>query len=73
MHQPRGLLADRLHDLGMAVPDVGDRDAAEQVEVLVALGVPQARARAAHELDGEARVGARQAGPSISCSSARLI
>src|ERR1700689_224618 len=50
----------------MAVAEAGHGDAAEEVEVLLALGVPQARALAAHELDGEARVGAREArGPDL--------
>src|SRR5207244_13421583 len=32
VHQLRGLLADRLHDLRMRVPDVGDRDATGELE-----------------------------------------
>ncbi len=51
------LLGDRGDDLGVAVAEARDRDAAEEVEVLVALRVPQARALAAYELDGLARVG----------------
>src|SRR5439155_21940836 len=39
------------------MPDARDRDAAEEVEVLVAVGVPQPGTLAAHELDGRARVG----------------
>ena len=57
VHQPPGLLAHGLHDPRVAVAEVGHGDAAEAVEVLLTLGVPQARARAAHELDREARVG----------------
>ena len=57
MDQPARLLAHRRDHARMAVAEVRDRDPAEEVEVLVALGVPQARALAAHELDGQARVG----------------
>ena len=57
MHEPARLLADRLDHVRVAVPELHDRDAGEEVEVLVALGVPEARALAAHELDRVARVG----------------
>ena len=57
MHQPAGLLADRLDDARVAVAELRDGDAGEEVEVLVALVVPEARALAAHELDRVARVG----------------
>ena len=50
MHQPADLLADRPHHARVAVAEAGDRDAAQEVEVLVAVGVPQQRALAAHEL-----------------------
>ena len=60
MHQPARLLADRLHHGRMAVAELGDRDAGEEVEVLVALVVPQARALAAHELDGVPGVGGHE-------------
>ena len=53
-----GLLADRLDQRRVAVADLHHRDAGQEVEVLVALGVPEPRALAAHELDGLARVGA---------------
>ena len=52
VHQPPDLLAHGLDDARVAVAEVRHRDAAQEVEVLVALGVPQARALAAHELDG---------------------
>ena len=42
----------------MAVADVQHRDPGEEVEVLVAVGVPQPASRAAHELDRAADVGA---------------
>ena len=45
----------------MAVPEARHPDAAQEVEVLVALGVPQARALAADELDRQARIGADHA------------
>src|SRR6185437_2707140 len=41
----------------VTVAEVRHRDAAEEVEVLVALLVPQPRTLAAHELDRLARVG----------------
>ena len=62
VHQPPGLLAHGCDHLGMTVPDVRDGDAAEKVEVLVAVDVPQTRALATHELDGLARVGVNYAG-----------
>ena len=61
VHQPPGLLAHGRHDARVAVADTGHRDPAEEVQVLVALGIPQARADTAHELDGQARVGVHQA------------
>src|SRR5205823_9922527 len=39
-----------------------DRDAGQEVQVLVAVGVPQPAARAAHELDRIAHVGGRGVG-----------
>src|SRR5689334_9851856 len=41
----------------MAVPSVVDRKAREEVEVLLAVDIPQARALAAHELDRRPGVG----------------
>src|SRR4051794_14439579 len=40
------------------MPELHHRDPCEEVEVLVALGIPQPRALAAHELDGQPGVGA---------------
>jgi len=62
VHQPSGLLAHRLDHARVAMTDVRDGDAAEEVEVLVAVHVPQTRALATHELDGLARVGVNYAG-----------
>ena len=58
MHEPAGLLADRFDHGRVAVPERGDGDAREEVEVLVALVVPEPRPGAAHELDRVARIGA---------------
>ena len=44
----------------MAVAEVGDHGAGEEVEVLLAVGVPDARALAAHERQRRARVGREQ-------------
>ena len=60
MHQPRRLLLDRRHHVRVAVAGVADRDAGQEVEVLVALGVDQHAARAGRELDREAGVGVGQ-------------
>ena len=57
MHELRRLLADRGDDGRVAVAERVDRQAALEVEVLGALGVPQPRALAAHERDRRARVG----------------
>src|ERR1039458_86648 len=56
VHQPLGLLAHRRHHARVTVTDVRDRDAAEEIEVLVAVLVPQMWALPANELHGEARV-----------------
>ena len=56
MHQPARLLAHRLDHRRVAVADRANRDAGEEVEVLVAVGVEQPAALAAHELDRVARV-----------------
>src|ERR1700739_1702000 len=45
----------------MAVAEARDRDPAEEVEILVAVDVPQPRPLAAHELDRHPRVGADHA------------
>ena len=60
MHQAPGLLAHRLDHPRMAVAELHHRDAGEEVEVLVALVVPEPRALAAHELDGVAGVGGHE-------------
>ena len=57
VHQAPRLLADRLHEPRVAVPELHDRDAGQEVEVLIALVVPEPRALAAHELDRVAGVG----------------
>ncbi len=57
MRQPAGLLAHSFDHARVAVAHVQHRDAGEEVEVLLALGVPQASARPLHEVHGEARVG----------------
>src|SRR5204862_4303047 len=49
-----------LDDRRMTVAHLRDRDPGEEVEVLVAVGVPQARPLAAHELDRVPRVGWHQ-------------
>ena len=56
MREPRGLLRHGLDPLRMRVPDLHDRDARQEVEVLVPVGVQQPAAFAAHELDRVARV-----------------
>ena len=43
------LLGDRVGDLGAAVADVDEPEPGGRVEVLVPVGVPNARALAAHE------------------------
>jgi hypothetical protein len=58
MDQAGRLFAHSLDHPRMAVAEQRHRDAAEEVQVLVAIVVPQARARAAHELDRVAGVGA---------------
>src|SRR5262249_34523689 len=60
VHQPPGLIADRLDDVGVAVADRADRDPGQQVEVLVPLGVPEQGPLAADELDRPAPVGPHQ-------------
>src|SRR4029450_3083681 len=55
--EPLRLLGDRPHHLGMAVADRGHRDPGQEVEVLVAILVPQPRALAAGEGHGVAGVG----------------
>src|SRR5439155_186451 len=54
--EPCDLLGHGANHIGMAVPDAGDGDPAQEVQVLVALVVPQPRALPPHELHGRARV-----------------
>ena len=60
VHQAAGLLAHGLDHGGVAVADRADRDPGEEVEVLLALGVPEQGALAADELDRRAPVGPHQ-------------
>ena len=54
LHQGARLVADRGDEIGVAVTDRGHAPACGQVDVLTALDVPDARARAALERDGPA-------------------
>ena len=56
MNEPARLVGQRIDQRRVAVPDLDDRHARQEVEVLVPLRIPEARALAAHELDGCARV-----------------
>ena len=49
VHEGGRLLPQRSHDLGMAMPERGDGDAAREVEVLLAVRVPHAQALASHQ------------------------
>ena len=51
VHERRGLLLDRGHDLAVAVAEPVHRDPRGEVEPLAPLGVPEARALALHEGD----------------------
>ena len=53
MQQRLGLLLDRLDDSRVAVTEVVGSDASDEVEVLVALVVPDPGALAAHQRDGQ--------------------
>ena len=55
--QPLRLVADRGHDPRVAVAGVVDREPGEEVQVLLAVGVPQPRSLAAHELHRRPRIG----------------
>jgi hypothetical protein len=57
VQQCRRLVGDRGRDLGMGVAERRDREPGEEVEVLLAVGVPEVGARAAHERDRQATVG----------------
>jgi hypothetical protein len=56
VHEAPRLLAHRANDRRVAVPELGHRDARQEVEVFVALGVPQPGALAPNELDRVAHV-----------------
>ena len=56
MQQRARLLGDRVGHLGMCVTERRDGQTREEVEVSLALAVPQIRALAAHERDGQATV-----------------
>ena len=58
MGEQAHLVTDGGDHAGVAVADVEHRDPGQEVQVLVALGVPQPHARAADELDRGAGVGA---------------
>jgi hypothetical protein len=58
--QPPRLLAHGGDYVRVAVADRADRDPGEEVEVLPALGVPEERPLAAHELDRRPPVGPHQ-------------
>ena len=61
--QGRDLLADRLDDPRMAVPRVVNGESAEHVQVLAALGIPEARTLAADELDRRPRIRRHRVAP----------
>src|SRR5215212_7355414 len=58
MRERRRLARDRVDPARVAMAERVDRDAGDEVEVLVALVVPQPRALASHELDRQPGVGA---------------
>src|SRR5438045_2283737 len=60
MDQRLRLACDGVDDTRMAMAELRDRDAGEEVEVLVAVRVPEARCLAADELDRIAAVGRHQ-------------
>src|ERR1700722_5703438 len=53
VHQAADLLAHGRDNARMTVAEAGHGDAAEEVEVLIPILVPQMRSLAAHELDRE--------------------
>ena len=57
VQQRAGLVGDRVGDGRVRVAERRDREAAEEVEVLLALAVPELHALAAHERDREPAVG----------------
>ena len=57
VQQRARLIGDRVGDLGMRVTERRDREAREEVEVALALAVPEHRALTAHERDRQPAVG----------------
>ena len=57
VEERRGLIRDRAGEPGVRVAERRDADAREQVQVLAALGVPQAHALAADQRDRLAPIG----------------
>ena len=51
VHELGSLILQRLHECRMTMPEADNADAAEEVEVFLALIVPQTHALAPHELD----------------------
>src|SRR5262245_55422670 len=56
MDEPADLLADGGYHARRTMPDQVATPAREEIEIAIALGVPDARSLAAHETDGIARV-----------------
>jgi hypothetical protein len=52
VHDPLGLLLDRVHHLWERMRGHGGQDPAEEVEILATIGVPNATTFAAHQFDG---------------------
>ena len=59
MNQLLGLAGDRGDDGGMAVPKTIDRDAGQEVEVLVPSVIPEDCSRTLHEKGGLSVIGRR--------------
>ena len=57
MQERARLIGDRVGDLGMRVAERRDRETGEEVEVALALAVPEHGALAAHERDRQPAVG----------------
>ena len=62
VHEPLRLFLEGHDDLRMAMAEVVHRDAGDEVEVLLAVGVVDRRAASLHEHQGLAAVGVHQAG-----------
>ncbi len=52
VHEPRNLILDALHEVGMRMPDAGRENAAEEIEVLAAVQVLHLRAVRLGDDDG---------------------